>query len=285
MPAARLQRRRHRTGRLADRAASDDVHGGAVARPLRPQDHREFRRGGAVGRADEAPDHPDHRRHPRRRPRGLERLEGAIAAHAVLRNRAGADRRLLGSEPRAAHRGGASANSAPPSPNGRKPNSTPISRRHYPAYWLKVELRAQDPPCAVPARQRTGRPQARDQCRLRRGARRHRTDDSRDRPSLAAVDHRRRLRFGGRQHRRRPDLHHHRRPRARHHRDLEGIRPRRGRGTPRHPDRRNDRAGAGRQVAAARSGGAQAPPAAARCAPSWSSRRSPSTTSGRTATP
>ena len=128
VPAARLQRRRHRTDRLADRAASDDVDGGAVARPLRPQDHREFRRRGAVGRADEAADHPDHRRHPRRRPRGLERLEGAAAAHAVLRDRAGADRRLLGSEPRAAHRGGAIANSAPPSPNGRKPNSTPISR-------------------------------------------------------------------------------------------------------------------------------------------------------------
>ena len=53
-------------------------------------------------------DHPDHRRHPRRRPRRVERLEGAVAAHAVLRDRAGADRRLLGSQPRAAHRGGAS---------------------------------------------------------------------------------------------------------------------------------------------------------------------------------
>ena len=95
------------TGRLADRAASDDVDGGAVARPLRPQDHREFRRRGAVGRADEAADHPDHRRYPRRRSRGLERLEGAAAAHAVLRDRAGADRRLLRGQPRPAHRGGA----------------------------------------------------------------------------------------------------------------------------------------------------------------------------------
>ena len=81
---------------------------------------------------------------------------------------------------------------------------------------------AQDPPCALPPRQRTGRPQARDQCRLRRGARRHRTDDPCHRPSLAAVDHRRRLRIRRRQHRRRADLHHHRRPRARHHRDLAG---------------------------------------------------------------
>jgi [protein-PII] uridylyltransferase len=35
-------------------------------------------------------------------------------------------------------------------------------------------IAAQDPPRALPPRQRTGRPQARDQCRLRRGARRHR---------------------------------------------------------------------------------------------------------------
>ena len=84
VPAARLQRRRYRAGGMADRGASDDVHGGAVARPLRPQDDREFRRRRAVGRADEAADHPDHRRHPRRRPRRVERLEGAVAAHAVL---------------------------------------------------------------------------------------------------------------------------------------------------------------------------------------------------------
>ena len=84
------------------------------------------------------------------------------------------------------------------------------------------------------------------------------TDDPRRRPSLAAVDHRRRLRFGRRQHRRRADLHHHRRPGARHHRDLPRIRPRRGRGTARHADRRDDRGGAGGQAAPARGGGARA---------------------------
>ena len=94
--------------------------------------------------------------------------------------------------------------------------------RHYPAYWLKVELPRKIRHARFIARQRTGRPQARDQCRLRRGARRHRTDHPGARPSLAAVDHRRRLRLGRRQHRRRADLHHHRRPRARHHRDHRG---------------------------------------------------------------
>ena len=72
-------------------------------------------------------DHPDHRRHPRRRPGRVERLEGAAAAHALLRDRAGADRRLLGSEPRPAHRRGAGRIPRRPSPNGRRPSSTPIS--------------------------------------------------------------------------------------------------------------------------------------------------------------
>ena len=47
---------RHRDRGLADRKSSRHVERGAVARPLRPQDHREFRRGGAVGRTAEAVD-------------------------------------------------------------------------------------------------------------------------------------------------------------------------------------------------------------------------------------
>ena len=47
----------------------------------------------------------------------------------------------------------------------------------------------------------------------------------------------------------------------------QGIRPRRGRRPPRHADRRDDRAGAGRQAAPARSGGAQAPPARGKVRP------------------
>ena len=94
--------------------------------------------------------------------------------------------------------------------------------RHYPAYWLKVELPRKIRHARFLRASEAGRPQARDQCRLRRSARRHRTDHPGGRPSLAAVDHRRRLRLGGRQHRRCADLHHHRRPRARHHRDHRG---------------------------------------------------------------
>ena len=51
--------------------------------------------------------HPHHRRHPRGRSRRVERLEGAASAHALLRDRAGADRRLLRGQPRPARGDGA----------------------------------------------------------------------------------------------------------------------------------------------------------------------------------
>ena len=70
----------------------------------------------------------------------------------------------------------------------------------------------------------------------------------RARPSVAAVDHRRRLRGGRRQHRRRADLHHHRRARARHHRGLARVRARRGRGAPRRAHRRHHREGGARRL-------------------------------------
>ena len=112
----------------------------AVARPVRPQDHREFRRGGAVARAHEAADHPHHRRHPRGRARRLERLEGAAHPHALLRDRAGADRRLLRGQPRPARRRWRRPNSAPRSRIGRPSELDAYIARHYPAYWLKVDL-------------------------------------------------------------------------------------------------------------------------------------------------
>ena len=56
VPAARLLAGRDRDRRLAGRASSRHVDGGAVARPVRPQDHREFRRRRAVARAAEASD-------------------------------------------------------------------------------------------------------------------------------------------------------------------------------------------------------------------------------------
>ena len=92
--------------------------------------------------------------------------------------------------------------------------------------------------------------------RARRHARRHRTDRPRARPSLAAVDARRRLRRHRRQHRRRADLHHHRRTRARHHRGVARVRAGRGRDAPRRAHRRHDREGIERHAQAARGGGA-----------------------------
>jgi [protein-PII] uridylyltransferase len=75
-----------------------------------------------------------------RRPRRLERLEGAAAAHAVLRDRAGADRRLLGGQPRAARRDGAGRIPRRASRTGRSAELDAYIARHYPAYWLKVDL-------------------------------------------------------------------------------------------------------------------------------------------------
>ena len=54
LPAARPLAGRDRHGGVAGRAASGDVDHRAVARPVRPQDDREFRRRGAVARAHEA---------------------------------------------------------------------------------------------------------------------------------------------------------------------------------------------------------------------------------------
>ena len=210
-PRLGLFRRRHRDRRLADRTASGDVERGAVARPVRPQDHREFRRRGAVARTAEAADHPHHRRHPRGRPGRVERLEGAAVAHAVLRDRAGAHRRLLRGQPRAARRHGAGR--IPRRAQGLAGQSEleAYIARHYPAYWLKVDLPHKiEHAHFVRAAEDAGKSLATtvgfDAERAR-----HRTHRARARPSVAAVDHRRRLRHGRRQYRRCADLHHHRR--------------------------------------------------------------------------
>ena len=119
--------------------------------------------------------------------------------------------------------------------------------RHYPAYWLKVDL----PQKLAHARflraaEAAGKSLV-DRHRLRFRARRDRAHGAGARPSLAVVDHRRRLRHGGRQYRGRADLHHHRRAGARHHRGVARVRARRGRGAARRARRRHHRAGAARR--------------------------------------
>ena len=156
---------------------------------------------------------------------------------------------------------------------------------HYPAYWLKVDL----PHKIAHARFLHSAAQAGKSLAttvvVPGRARRDRAHRARARPSVAALDHRRRLRGGRRQHRRRADLHHHRRARARHHRGVARVRARRGRGAARRAHRRHDREGAARRPAAARGGGQARAGEGAAARPSPSSRRSPSTTAGRTATP
>ncbi len=157
--------------------------------------------------------------------------------------------------------------------------------RHYPAYWLKVDLPHKIAHARFVRAAETAEQAARHHGQPRSRARRHRAHRARARPSVAAVDHRRRLRDGRRQHRRRADLHHHRRARARHHRGVARIRPRRGRGAPRRAHRRRDREGAARHAQAAGDGGQARRRRRAGSRRSPSSPRSRSTTSGRTATP
>jgi len=114
-------------------------------------------------------------------------------------------------------------NSAGPSPNGRSRSFNAYISRHYPAYWLKVDLQRK----LRHARFLRSSEQAGHKLAINVGF-----DEARGVTELTilAVDHPWLLSIiagacasAGANIVRRPDLHHHRRPRARHHRDLEGI--------------------------------------------------------------
>ncbi len=250
-PRLGLTRGRDRDGRVAGRGAPGDVDRRAIARPFRPQDHREFRRRGAVAGAHEAAHHPDHRRHPRGRARACGTAgRRSSCARSITRP----SRSLTGgfSEVNRAQRVAIAQGRIPRrrSRIGRPRRSTPMSRATIRPTGSRSICRTSSRMRASCARREAGRQAARDQRRLRRRARRHRADGVRARPSVAAVDHRRRLRARRRQYRRRPDLHHDRRARARHHRGLARVRARRGRGAP----RRRASATRSRRRCAARSG-------------------------------
>ena len=206
----------------------------AVARPLRPQDDREFRRGRAVGRAHEAAHHPHHRRHQGGRAGRVERLEGAAHAHALLRDRAGAHRRLLRGQPRRSASPWRRPNSAPSSRIGRRRSSTPMSRCTIRPTGSRSTCRTRSrmrASCATP--QQAGK-SARHHGRASTAARgvTELTVLAPDHPWLLSIIAGA-CAVGRRQHRRCADLHHHRRPRARHHRGVARVRARRGRGAAR----------------------------------------------------
>ena len=216
---------------------------------------------------------PDRRGHPRGRARRVEFLEGAAAAHALLRDRAGADRRLLRGRPRSAASRWRKPNSAHEMKDWAKDELDAYIARHYPAYWLKVDLTHKVSHAHFLKSAHEAEQGGRDRRRLRHRARRDRAHRARARPSAAALGDRRRLRGGGRQHRRRADLHHHRRARARHHRGVARVRAQRGRGAPRGAHRGFDRARAARRAAAARGDGEARRAARAGSRPSRSSPR------------
>ncbi len=125
--------------RLARRGASDDVAGRAVARPCRPPHHPRLRRRHADARPAEAASGADGLRHPRRRPRRVERLEGAAPALALLRDRADPDRRLQRRVADLAAGSGARSACRAAQAIGRRRSASTISISTIPAYWLRVD--------------------------------------------------------------------------------------------------------------------------------------------------
>ena len=81
-------------------------------------------------------------------------------------------------------------------PGWSDPEFEAYAARHYPAYWLKVDLARQIAQAKLLMHGERN-PLARHRSRDRRVPRRHRADDRRARPSAPLVDHRRRLRDAG----------------------------------------------------------------------------------------
>ncbi len=146
------------------------------------------------GAAEAAAD-PDHRRHPRVGPGVWNGWKGQFLAHALLRDRAAADRRPQPDLARPARRRRQGRTGAARSATGTRPSATPISTRHYPPYWLARRSRPQDRPCRALIREadRAGKSLATAQSAVRCLRGRHRDHGSRARSSAPVVDDRRRL--------------------------------------------------------------------------------------------
>ena len=96
------------------------------------------------------------------------------------------------------------------------PEFEAYAARHYQAYWLKVELARKVKHAKLLRPRGSGSALARNRGRDRRLSRRDGAHRAGARPSAPALDHRGRLRGGGREYRRRADFHHDGRAGARH---------------------------------------------------------------------
>ena len=240
-----------RDRRLAGRAPPPHVDHRPVARPQRPQDHPRLRRRGAEPRPPQDAPRADRRRHQGGRPRRVERLEGPVAAHALLRDRADPHRRPQPGEPQSPRRrrqGGARRGAVGMAGAGRRR----LPRSPLPGLLAARRPAAQDHPCRIHPRGRPHRPPAgrqRDAAGFRGG---HRDHHPGARPSAPALGDRRRLHHRRRQHRRRADLYHHRRSGPRHHLHLARVRRRGRRASPGIEGRRPHRKGDVRERSACR---------------------------------
>ena len=214
------------------------------------------------------------RRHPRGRTGRVERLEGPAAARACSgRPRSCSAAAIRRSTARRGSRR-RRRRCARRLPGWSDPDFDAYAQRHYPAYWIKVDLPHLVAHAKLLYAMAARGPVAGDRSGERSLSRRHRDHRRRARPSAAAVVRRRRLRGGGRQHRRRADLHHRRRLRARHDLGHARLRARRGRAAAGKPHGPHHRAGPARRDPGRRAGQAGRTAAATRApAPSASRRR------------
>ena len=156
----------------------------------------------------------DRLRYPRRRPRRLERLEGAVAAQPLLGDRGGARRRPFRDRSQVARRAPQEA-LRKALPNWSDPDFEAYASRHYPAYWLKVDLARQVAHAKLLYAMAAEVRSLTTEVSTDAVPRRHRDHRRRARPSAPAFDYRRGVRSARRQYRRRAYFHHHRRLRAR----------------------------------------------------------------------
>ena len=134
---------RDRNRRLADRAASDDVDNGAEPRSLGPAHDRDLRRHRADARTPQNAAGADGLRHSRGRPRRLERLEGPAPAHPISGKPKSCSAAAIPRSTASRASPWRKRRCAAALPGWSDPDFEAYAARHYPAYWLKVDLARQ----------------------------------------------------------------------------------------------------------------------------------------------
>ena len=174
-----------------------------IARYFRSQDDPRLCQYRAKPGAAEAASRSDVRRYHGRRAWRLERLEGAVAAHALSRNGAAGRRRAYANSAKRAHRTGASCVTQCLVGLAGARRSTPSSTAIIANYWLRTDLATQVDACAGCSRapRRVATKLADDGARRMSFTAITRADDLRAKPCAASGTFCRVVRSGRRQYR------------------------------------------------------------------------------------